>query len=66
MKNNGVASLSKMSAAGASVRTPTVIGAMKPVLMEYVLNATAKLLTVVVVTSLMTPIIVKRYKENNL
>ena len=66
LKNNGVASLSMMSAAGVSLSTPAVIGAMNPEYMEYTSTATAQVLTVVVITSILTPIIVKRYSKNKL
>lgn len=55
-----------MSAAGASVSTPAVISEMNPTLMEFVPNVTAQQLTVVVTTSLITPIIVKKYSEDKL
>lgn len=66
LKNNGMASLSMMSAAGASVSTPAVISEMNPTLMEFVPIVTAQQLTVVVTTSLITPIIVKKYSEDKL
>ena len=55
-----------MSAAGVSLSTPAVIGAMNPEYMEYTSTATAQVLTVVVITSILTPIIVKRYSKNKL
>ena len=55
-----------MSAAGVSLITPAVIGSMNPEYMKYAPTATFQVLTVVVVTSILTPIIVKKYSENKL
>ena len=59
LKNNGVASLSMMSAACVSLSTPAVIGSMNPEYMEYAPTATAQVLTVMVVTSILIPTLKK-------
>lgn len=66
LKNNGIAPLAMMSAAGVSLGTPAVVGAMSPEYAQYVTSTTAQVLTVVVVTSIVTPIIVKNYSKKYL
>ena len=54
-----------MSAAGVSLSTPAAIGSMNPEYMEYAPTATAQVLTIVVVTSILIPIIVKNIVKIN-
>lgn len=65
LKNDGVVGLSMVSVAGLSASTPAVLAQMNPALEPFVTAATAQILTAVVITSIITPILVKRQFVKN-
>lgn len=60
LKNDGVVSLSMTAVAGLSASTPAVIAQTTPAVEPFVTSATAQVLTVVVITSILSPILVRQ------
>lgn len=66
LKNDGVVGLSMTAVAGVSASFPAIIAQANPDIAPYVTGATAQIVTAALITSLLTPVIVRKlYKKEH-
>ncbi len=65
LRNDGVAALSMNAVAGVSASFPAVIAAANPEVVPYVSSVTAQIITMSIITSIVTPILVRKLYQKN-